>query len=60
MRIRYSAEREVRLETGGGGDEWTLCVGKVMSPFGSLNGDVFIDALPPITQLAADTLAISG
>lgn len=58
VRIRYSAE-ESALETGGGIKRALplLCEGESDEPFLVINGDVFIDALPPITQLAADTLA---
>lgn len=58
VRIRYSAE-ESALETGGGIKRALslLCDGGNDEPFLVINGDVFIDALPPITALAADTLA---
>ncbi|MGI2122475.1 N-acetylmuramate alpha-1-phosphate uridylyltransferase MurU [Shewanella baltica] len=58
VRIRYSAE-ESALETGGGIKRALplLCEGESDEPFLVINGDVFIDALPPITQLAADTHA---
>ncbi len=56
--IRYSAE-ESALETGGGIKRalpW-LCSGDSDEPFLVLNGDVFIDALPPLLSLAEQTLA---
>ena len=61
VQIRYSAE-ESALETGGGIKRALplLCEGEEGEsdePFLVINGDVFIDTLPPITQLAADTLA---
>ena len=58
VRIRYSAE-ESALETGGGIKRALplLCEDGSDEPFLVINGDVFIDALPPITQLAADRLA---
>lgn len=58
VNIRYSAE-ETALETGGG-IKWALpllCEGESEAPFLVLNGDVFIDALPPLLPLAEDALA---
>lgn len=56
--LRYSAE-EHALETGGGIKCALplLCDGKNDDPFLVINGDVFIDALPPLTVLENDTLA---
>ncbi|MGL4939277.1 nucleotidyltransferase family protein, partial [Shewanella sp.] len=56
--IRYSAE-ERALETGGGIKHALplLCEDGRDEPFLVINGDVFIDTLPPITPLAVDTLA---
>lgn len=58
VRIQYSAE-EHALETGGGIKQALplLCEGGSNEPFLVINGDVFIDALPPITPLAKGMLA---
>lgn len=58
VNIRYSAE-ETALETGGGIKRALplLCEGESDVPFLVINGDVFIDALPPLSPLAEGALA---
>ncbi|PIW61431.1 N-acetylmuramate alpha-1-phosphate uridylyltransferase MurU [Shewanella sp. CG12_big_fil_rev_8_21_14_0_65_47_15] len=58
VNIRYSAE-ETALETGGGIKRALplLCEGESDAPFLVINGDVFIDTLPPLLPLAEDALA---
>ncbi|BCV55033.1 N-acetylmuramate alpha-1-phosphate uridylyltransferase MurU [Shewanella algae] len=52
--IHYSREIEA-LETGGGIKKALPLLGN--APFLVINGDVFIDAMPELPNLAADTLA---
>lgn len=58
VNIRYSAE-DTALETGGGIKRALplLCEGGNDAPFLVINGDVFIDALPPLLPLIDDALA---
>jgi len=58
VNIRYSHE-ENALETGGGIKQALplLCDGATDDPFLVINGDVYLDALPPIPSMAAQTLA---